>query len=258
MSLALTPTWWSTRLPTPSHGSSSGWRTDRKEDDVQAITQGQRQSPSLRDLRVKVFADGADGKSIEGLARDPLVKGFTTNPTLMRAAGVTDYAAFARRVLTLVEGRPVSFEVFDDDFAQMERQARLIATWGEGVYVKIPITNTKGTSAAPLLRLLAREGIRVNVTALLTLDQVRIATEQLAGSTPACISVFAGRIADTGVDPVPLMEAALQIMRPYPNPELIWASPREILNVIQADRIGCHIITVTPDILKKASIIGRP
>jgi transaldolase len=224
---------------------------------VRSLTQDQATTTTLSDLRVKIFADGADLPSIAELAANPLVKGFTTNPTLMRAAGVTDYAAFARQVLDLVRGRPVSFEVFADAFGEMERQARTIATWGDGVYVKIPISSTNGVSAAALLRRLAQDGIRVNVTALLTLDQVRSAAEQLAGSTPSCISVFAGRIADTGVDPVPIMEAAVKILQPYPNLELIWASPREILNVVQADRIGCHIITVTPDILKKAPLIGR-
>jgi transaldolase len=224
---------------------------------VKSLTAIQVKPASLTALRVKIFADGANEKSIAELAANPLVKGFTTNPTLMRAAGVTDYEAFARRVLALTRGMPVSFEVFADDFREMERQARTIAAWGDGIYVKIPITNTRGESSARLLRRLAADGIKVNVTALLTLGQVDRATEQLAGSTPAIISVFAGRIADTGIDPLPIMQAALEIMEPHQNLELIWASPREILNVLQADTIGCHIITVTPDILKKVSVIGR-
>jgi transaldolase len=224
---------------------------------VKSLTAVQVKPASLAALRVKIFADGADEKSIAALAANSMVKGFTTNPTLMRAAGVTDYEAFARRVLDLVRGMPISFEVFADDFREMERQARIIAAWGDGIYVKIPITNTRGESSARLLRRLAADGIKVNVTALLTLAQVRTATDQLAGSTPAIISVFAGRIADTGIDPLPIMQAALEIMQPHQNLELIWASPREILNVIQADAIGCHIITVTPDILKKVSVIGR-
>ncbi len=208
-------------------------------------------------LRVKIFADGADEAGIAELARNPVIRGFTTNPTLMRAAGVTDYEAFARRVLELIPGRPISFEVFADDFAEMERQARRIAAWGEQVYVKIPITTTTGASSAALLRHLAAEGVKVNVTALMTTAQVETTCEALAGGPSSCISVFAGRIADTGRDPVPLMSKALEIMRPYPQLELIWASPREILNVVQADRIGCHVITVTHELLRKLGSIGR-
>jgi transaldolase len=211
----------------------------------------------LSDLRVKIFADGADADGLAALARNPVIKGFTTNPTLMRAAGVTDYERFARQVLPCVTGRPISFEVFADDFAEMERQAHLIAAWGENVNVKIPITNTKGESSRELLCRLAASGVKVNVTALLTLDQVRIATAALGGGPPCLVSVFAGRIADTGVEPVPIMERALEVMAPHPNLELIWASPREILNVVQADAIGCHVITVTHDILKKLPLLGR-
>jgi transaldolase len=214
-------------------------------------------APMLEDLRVKIFADGADARGIAELARNPLIKGFTTNPTLMRAAGVVDYEGFAREVLASAGGHPVSFEVFADDFEGMERQARKIGAWGEGVYVKVPITNTCAESSAPLISRLAADGVQVNVTALLTLDQVRTATEALAGGAASYISVFAGRIADTGCDPVPIMREALEIMAPHPNLELIWASPREILNVVQADSIGCHIITVTHDMLKKLSLLGR-
>jgi transaldolase len=211
----------------------------------------------LSDLRVKIFADGADADGIARLASDPAIKGFTTNPTLMRAAGVTEYECFARQVLELTGGRPISFEVFADEFEEMERQARRIATWGAGVNVKIPITTTRGESSRELLCRLAAQGIEVNVTALMTVDQVRTATAALAGGPSCFISVFAGRIADTGRDPVPLMQEALEVMAPHPNLELIWASPREILNVVQADAIGCHVITVTHDILKKLSVLGR-
>jgi len=212
----------------------------------------------LSDLRVKIFADGADANTIAQLAGNPLIKGFTTNPTLMRAAGVIDYECFARDVLPIVTGRPISFEVFADEFDEMERQAHRIAPWGDNVNVKIPITNTRGESARELLCRLAADGIKVNVTAMLTTDQVRTAAAALAGGPQCFISVFAGRVADTGREPVPLMQEALEILAPHPNLELIWASPREILNVVQADRIGCHIITVTNDILKKLPLLGRP
>jgi len=211
----------------------------------------------VSDLRVKVFADGADADGIARLASDPAIKGFTTNPTLMRAAGVTDYECFARQVLSLTGGRPISFEVAADDFEEMERQARKIATWGEGVNVKIPITTTRGELSQQLLCRLAADGIRVNVTALLTLDQVRTAAAALAGGPPCFISVFAGRVADTGRDPVPIMQEALEIVAPHPNLQLIWASPLDRLNVDQSDAIGCHIITVTHDILKKLPLLGR-
>lgn len=211
----------------------------------------------LPDLQVKIFADGADEKSIAELAGNPLIKGFTTNPTLMRAAGVSDYAAFAHRVLERIGQMPISFEVFADDFAEMERQARTIASWGGCIYVKIPVTNTRGESAAPLIKRLSADGVQLNVTALLTLEQVWTTSHALDDRTPSIISVFAGRIADTGIDPLPVMERALDIMRPHKNQELIWASPREVLNIVQADMIGCHIITVTPEILKKASVLGR-
>jgi len=206
---------------------------------------------------VKIFADGADLAAMRKLATDPLIQGFTTNPTLMRQAGVGDYETFAREVLSLVSGRPVSFEVFADDLDQMERQALTLASWGPNVYVKIPVTNTKGVSTVPVLHSLARLGVNVNVTALLTLPQVEAAGEALSRSRAACISVFAGRIADTGRDPVPVMKAAVECLRRYPQLELIWASPRELLNVMQAASIGCHIITVTPDLLKKLSLVGK-
>jgi transaldolase len=216
-----------------------------------------RNVPSLTDLRVKVFADGADEDGVLELAANPLIKGFTTNPSLMRSAGVADYEGFARRLLQRVPDRPFSFEVFADEFDEMARQARQIASWGASVYVKIPVTNTRGESSGELLRQLAADGVRLNVTALLTLDQVRCVTECLAGGVSSFISVFAGRIADTGRDPLPLMCEALAIMAPHPHLELIWASPREILNVIQADEIRCHVITVTHDLLKKLPLIGK-
>lgn len=208
-------------------------------------------------LQVKLFADGADKAGMMKLYQNPLIQGFTTNPTLMRKAGITDYEAFARDVLLSIPDRPISFEVFADDFAEMGRQARKIAAWGRNVYVKIPITNTCGVSSLPLVRQLSGEGIPLNVTAMMTLDQVRASADALAGGGPACISVFAGRIADTGRDPVPLMAQAVKLLQPHPRIELIWASPRELLNVFQADAIGCHIITATHDILQKLSLVGK-
>jgi transaldolase len=213
--------------------------------------------PSLADLKVKIFADGADRGSILELYRNPLIKGFTTNPTLMRNAGITDYEAFAREILKAIPDRPISLEVFSDEFAEMEAQARRIASWGENVYVKIPVTTTQGESAIPLVRALARAGVKQNVTALMTLGQVRDVTEALGPGPPSCVSVFAGRIADTGRDPIPMMAAAVELLRPYPQIELIWASPRELLNIMHADQVGCHIITVTPDVLKKLSLVGK-
>ena len=215
------------------------------------------ESRSLLGLNVKVYADGADRATMLEMYANPLIAGFTTNPTLMRKSGVSDYKAFAKEILQQIPDRPVSFEVFADDFGEMERQAAEIASWGENVLVKIPITNTQGKSSRPLLRRLARAGIRVNVTALLTLKQVREASECLADGPPAKVSVFAGRIADTGRDPVPLMAAAVELLRPYANLELIWASPRELLNIFQADAIGCHIITATADILRKLVLVGK-
>ncbi len=211
--------------------------------------------PALRN--VKVFADGADVEVILELAEQPGIAGFTTNPTLMRGSGVTDYEGFARKLLERITDRPVSFEVFADDHAEMTRQAKLIASWGGNVYVKIPVTDTQGNSTAAVVRELAASGVHQNVTALMTVPQVEVVAAALAGGPQAIISVFAGRIADTGRDPVPIMQAALRAMAPYPGLELLWASPREILNVRQADDIGVHIITVTPDLLKKLGLFGR-
>ena len=208
-------------------------------------------------LKVKLFADGADLAGMKEMAANPLVRGFTTNPSLMKKAGVTDYRAFAAQVLAAIPDRPVSFEVFADDFGQMEAQALEIASWGANINVKIPVTNTKGEFAGALIERLAKRGVKLNVTALLTLDQVRRVTERLAAETPAIISVFAGRIADTGIDPVPIMKKSVEIMKAKPKAELIWASPRELLNIFQADAVGCHIITATNEILKKLSLVGK-
>jgi transaldolase len=213
--------------------------------------------PAPSALQVKLFADGADKAAMLELYRNPLIKGFTTNPTLMRKAGITDYEAFAKDIVQAIPDRPISLEVFADDFAEMERQARKITTWGENVYVKIPVTNTKRVPAYDLVRRLSHEGIKLNVTAILTMEQVRAVVEALAGGAPSNVSVFAGRIADTGVDPVPVMAAVVEMLKPHPGMELIWASPRELLNVFQANSIGCHIITATPDILKKLSLVGK-
>ena len=211
----------------------------------------------LNDVSVKIYADGADKSSMLQMYADPRIAGFTTNPTLMRKAGVEDYAAFAHEILELIPDRPISFEVFADDFDEMEHQALEIASWGENVIVKIPVTDTKGRPADDLVHRLALRGVRLNVTALMTLEQVRRVSDLLAGG-PACnISVFAGRIADTGRDPVPLMAAAVELMRPYPNLQLIWASPRELLNIFQADAVGCHVITATMDILRKLDLVGK-
>jgi transaldolase len=214
-------------------------------------------APSVAALRVKIFADGANLESMLALYADPRISGFTTNPTLMRNAGITDYRAFAHEVIAAIPDRSISFEVFSDELDEMERQAREIASWGEHVYVKIPVSNTRGESTGPLIKTLSRAGVKVNVTALMTLGQVRDVAANLAGGAPSYVSVFAGRVADTGRDPVPAMAACVEALRPYPECELIWASPRELLNVFQADAIGCHIITVTPDVLKKLSLVGK-
>ncbi len=206
---------------------------------------------------VKLFADGADLDGILALYGDPAIRGFTTNPTLMRQAGIEDYESFSRRLLELVPDRPISLEVFADDPTDMERQAVKIASWGEHVYVKIPVTNTQGEFMGPLLRRLVADGVKVNVTALMTAAQVEQVIECLADGPPAYVSVFAGRIADTGRDPIPIMVESLRIMSSHPNAELIWASPREILNVVQADEVGCDIITVTHDLLKKLATLGK-
>lgn len=211
----------------------------------------------LRDLKVKIYADGADKAAMLEMYGDPLVSGFTTNPTLMRKAGVSDYEAFAHEILRLIPDRPISFEVFADEYGEMEQQAREIAGWGKNVIVKIPVTNTRGEPSDRLLTSLVCAGVKLNVTALLTLGQVKRVSAILGGGPPCKISVFAGRIADTGRDPVPVMAAAVELLRPYPNLELIWASPRELLNIFQAEAVGCHIITATTDILKKLSLVGK-
>jgi transaldolase len=211
----------------------------------------------VNDLSVKIFADGANLAGMLEMYLLPHIKGFTTNPTLMRKAGIADYAAFAREVLQAIPDRPISFEVFSDEFPDMERQAHQIASWGENVYVKIPVTNTRREPSYDLVNRLSCSGVKLNVTALLSLDQVRDVVQAVRGGAPCCISVFAGRVADTGRDPVPMMAAAVEILKFAPNAELIWASPRELLNIFQADEIGCHIITVTNDILKKLSNVGR-
>lgn len=208
-------------------------------------------------LRVKLFADGADIDGILEMYKLPHITGFTTNPTLMRKAGITDYEAFGRKLLAAIPDRPVSLEVFADDFAEMEDQALAIASWGRNVYVKIPVTNTRGESAERLVERLSQAGVSLNVTALLTLDQVQAVTDALSPQVPAIISVFAGRVADTGIDPVPVMAQALEIMKVKPKAELLWASPRELLNIVQAHEVGCHIITATNDILKKLSLLNK-
>lgn len=212
---------------------------------------------SVVDLKVKLFADGAEKKSMLELYANPLIQGFTTNPTLMRKANITDYRAFALDVLAAIPDRPLSFEVFADEFAEMERQADLIDSWGPNVYVKIPVTNMKQESACALINKLSHRGIKINVTAILTLEQVREVVCALEGGAPSYVSVFAGRIADTGVDPVPMMAETVRMAQKHPGMEVIWASPRELLNVFQADEIGCHIITATPDILKKLALVGK-
>jgi transaldolase len=209
------------------------------------------------DLKVKIFADGADVQGMIEMYGKPFIKGFTTNPTLMRKAGISDYRAFAREVLSAIPDRPISFEVFSDDFPEMERQAKEIASWGENVNVKIPVTNTQGEPSHGLLRKLSAAGIKLNVTALFSLEQVRDVVAHLDPKTPAFISVFAGRIADTGRDPVPLMTAANALVHTLPHAELIWASPRELLNVFHAEQAGCDIITVTNDVLAKLSHVGK-
>jgi len=211
----------------------------------------------LQDLNIKLFADGAEKKAMLDMYAKPYIQGFTTNPTLMRKAGITDYEAFSRDILASIPDRPISLEVFADEFDEMREHALRIGTWGDNVYVKIPVTNTRRESSCELIRDLTRQGVKLNVTALLTLEQVQQVSSALAGGAPSCVSVFAGRIADTGCDPVPLMAEAVRIVSQHPGMELIWASPRELLNVFQADSIGCHIITATNDILKKLDLIGK-
>ncbi|MGA8810430.1 MAG: transaldolase [Thermoanaerobaculia bacterium] len=211
----------------------------------------------LEDLNVKIFADGAEKAGMLEMYAKPYIKGFTTNPTLMHKVGLTDYRAFARDIVSVIPDRPISFEVFSDELDEMERQAREIATWGDNVYVKIPVTNTRREPAYELVRRLANEGVKLNITAIMTIDQVRNVVDAVKDGAPSCVSVFAGRIADTGRDPVPIMTECVDILKSAPRSELIWASPRELLNIIQADAIGCHIITVTNDILKKLPLIGK-
>lgn len=212
---------------------------------------------TVSDLRVAIFADGAEKAGMIEMYAKPYIKGFTTNPTLMRKAGVADYESFARDILQAIPDRPISFEVFADEFTEMARQARKIATWGRNIRVKIPITNTRRESSVPLCERLTQEGIPLNVTAIFKLEQVQAVVDVVKGGAPTYVSVFAGRVADTGADPVPLMAEAVRRLAVAPNTELIWASPRELLNIFQADAIGCHIITVTNDILKKLSLVGR-
>jgi len=204
-----------------------------------------------------LFADGADKAQILQAQANPLIKGFTTNPTLMRAAGVKDYETFAHEILEVVTDKPISFEVFADEFAEMERQAHKIAAWADNVYVKIPVTNTRRESSVGLIRRLAHSGVKVNVTAILTLQQVCDAVTALSGGAPSVVSVFAGRIADTGLDPVPIMAEAVKIVSLYKSIELLWASPRELLNIFQANDIGCHIITATDSVLSKLKVVGK-
>lgn len=210
----------------------------------------------IEELKVKIFADGADKAGMLEMHSKPFIKGLTTNPTLMKKAGIADYRAFCKDILTSIKDKPLSFEVFSDDFSEMERQALEIASWGENVYVKIPVTNTKKEACYALVKKLANQKVKLNVTALMTLDQVSNVVASLDPNVPSYVSVFAGRVADTGHDPVPMMAKAVGILKAAPASELIWASPRELLNIFQADDIGCHVITVTNDILKKLSLVG--
>ena len=210
----------------------------------------------VEDLKVKLFADGADKAGMLEMYANPRIQGLTTNPTLMKKAGITDYREFCKDILTHVTDKSLSFEVFSDEFEDMERQALEIASWGDNVYVKIPISNTKGESSVPLVKRLARRGVKVNVTALMTLTQVRDVVQVLNPAVPSYVSVFAGRIADTGRPALALMSAAVEMLKVAPSAELIWASPRELYNIIEADLAGCHIITATSDVLKKLSLVG--
>jgi transaldolase len=207
---------------------------------------------TLADLKIKIFADGADKAALFALNADSLIQGMTTNPTLMKKVGISDYEKFAHEVLSEIKEKPISFEVFSDEFPEMRRQALKISKWQKNVYVKIPVTNTRTEPSLPLIRELAQEGVRLNITAILTTDQVRDVVQALDPKTPSVVSVFAGRIADTGRDPMPLMRESLKLVRQLPASELLWASVREVLNLVQADLCGCDIVTVPPDILKKA------
>ncbi len=211
----------------------------------------------ISDLKVKIFADGADIQSIRKLYSKQFISGFTTNPTLMRHAGIADYKTFAMEVLQIIKDRPVSFEVFADELTSMEAQAMEIASWGANVNVKIPVTNTQGVSTVPLVHRLSSNGVVCNITAMFTLEQVQNIVDALNPDTPAILSIFAGRIADTGTDPVPLLREAIKMAGIRPKAEVLWASPRELLNIFQADDVGCHIITVTPNLLKKLDGVGK-
>lgn len=211
----------------------------------------------MKPLKVKLFADGAEKAGMIEMYKNPMISGFTTNPTLMSKVGITDYKAFALDILSNIKDRPISFEVFSDEFSEMERQAIEIASWGNNVNVKIPITNTKARSCVPLVDKLAKAGVKLNVTAIMTIEQVKSVLPSLSMGPGGYVSVFAGRIADAGIDPLPIMAEVVTLLNQYPHIELIWASPRELFNIIQADSIGCHIITATNDILKKLPTIGK-
>ena len=212
---------------------------------------------SAAELSIQIFADGADLDSIRALSTNPLIKGWTTNPTLMKQASVSDYERFAHDMLDIVDGKPTSFEVFSDDFDEMEKQALRISGWGDNVYVKIPVSNTRGHRSDDLIRRLASSGVALNVTAVFTIDQVDWILDALTDGPPSYVSIFAGRIADAGIDPVPVMCEALSRLQRLPGTELIWASPREVFNIVQADEIGCHVITVTHDLLRKVATLGK-
>jgi len=212
---------------------------------------------SYKDLKIKIFADGANVIEMKRVYGEGIVKGFTTNPTLMKKDGVTDYVTFAKDVLTVIKDMPISFEVFSDDFDSMEKQARLIGSWGENVYIKIPVTNTKGETSYELIKKLTSDGLKLNITAIMTTEQVEKVMDSISENTKTIISVFAGRIADTGRDPIPYMKRSLEIVKKNSNAELLWASSRELLNIIQADECGCDIVTVTNDIIKKLIMINK-
>ena len=212
---------------------------------------------AVDNLKIKIFADGANIDEILALYKNPMIKGFTTNPTLMRKAGISDYTSFAKEVLSQIKDRPISFEVFADDFDNMERQAEIINSWADNVYVKIPITNTKSEPSLELIKKLSHVGVKLNITAILTKEQVKGVHDVLNPDVPSIVSVFAGRIADTSVDPVPFMKDCAEILSSNKNAELLWASPRELLNIFQADACGSHIITATPDVLKKLELVGK-
>ena len=211
----------------------------------------------MKSLSIKLFADGAEKKGMVEMYGNPLISGFTTNPTLMRKAGVTDYEGFAKEILLTITSKPISFEVFSDEFREMEKQARKISSWSNNVYVKIPVTNTRRESSLSLIERLSKDGVKVNVTAMMTASQVKEVLPALAHGPASYVSVFAGRVADAGIDPLPIMKEVVEMLKGHPNVELIWASPRELFNVVQADAIGCHIITATNDILKKLPTLGK-